>query len=250
MSSPPVSIKGFLDTSFLDWPGRMCSVLFLPGCNFRCPFCHNRDLVLSPHTLPTLETEAVLQRLHSLTDWLDAVCVSGGEPCMQPGLPRLLGSLKELGFAVRLDTNGSFPDVLKALISDGLVDSVAMDVKSILCPLPYSLCTGKTVDLSGVKESISILKSSRIDHVFRMTVLPSLHPEELIMEWASQLSGDGSRLLIQRFRPDVTLDPAFAREPTYPEETFESLVHKVDRITQETDLVPDAPALHPAQPAP
>ncbi len=226
-------IKGLLETSFLDWPGRMCSVLFLPGCNFRCPFCHNKDLVLSPGRIPGLEARAVLERLRALRGWIDAVCVSGGEPCIQPGLPALLRELKDLGLSVRLDTNGSFPEVLGGLVEKGLVDSVAMDVKSILCPLTYSICTGKETDLTEIRESISILKASGIDHLFRMTVLPRLHPPELVLEWAGMLAGDGSRLSIQRFRPRVTLDPSYENEPTYPEEAFEAMAREVKRIMKE-----------------
>ncbi len=226
-----IHIKGFIETSFLDWPGRMCAVLFLPGCNLRCPFCHNKDLVLNPHGLVTWDQDQVFSRLKALHGWIEAVCISGGEPCLDSVvILELAKRLKDMGFSIKLDTNGTFPDVLESLISQGLLDFVAMDVKSILCPVTYSFCAGRILDLSPIKKSISIIKSSGITHQFRMTVLPSLHPPGLIRAWAEELAGAGSILTIQNFRPDVTLDPSFSKEQGYPDQEFENLVAMVSQL--------------------
>ncbi len=231
LSLGSISIKGFIETSFLDWRGRMCFVLFLGGCNFRCPFCHNRDLVLHHMDVPTLEAGQIFSRFRKLRGWQDSVCITGGEPCMQPDLPELLKALKDVGLFIKLDTNGSFPDMLERVISQGLVDAFAMDVKTIPCPLLYSECAGVKVDISRIRQSISIIKTSGLEHLFRMTILPVFHPPELIRMWADHLKGEGSLLAIQNFRPGVTLDPAFSGERAYSEDEFQAMVDSIEQFS-------------------
>ena len=129
-----MEIKGFLETSFVDWADKICSVLFLPYCNFRCPYCHNHELILSPDRFETLDWDVIRGRLQSLAGWLDGVCVTGGEPTLHPDLPNLLTAIKALGLPVKLDTNGTRPQVLRFLVTEGLVDFVAMDIKGPLEP--------------------------------------------------------------------------------------------------------------------
>ncbi|MGC1401997.1 MAG: radical SAM protein, partial [Thermodesulfobacteriota bacterium] len=107
-----MEIKGFIETSFLDWPGKICAVLFLPSCNLRCPFCHNHELVLHPELLSPYPWDHIQKRLLALRSWLDGVCVTGGEPTLHPDLPELLGQIRHLGLLVKLDTNGTRPEVL------------------------------------------------------------------------------------------------------------------------------------------
>ena len=125
-----MEIKGFLETSFIDWPDKICAVLFLPICNFRCPYCHNHGLILRPEEYETLSWPFIRERFQTLRGWLDGVCVSGGEPTLHPDLPDLLAAIKALGFPVKLDTNGTRPKVLHFLVDEKLVDFVAMDVKA------------------------------------------------------------------------------------------------------------------------
>lgn len=132
---PPV-IKGFIETSFLDWRGLISAVLFLPGCNFACPYCHNFTLVSDPDSLMSLPLDSVLDRLRPFVGWIDGVVVSGGEPTLHPGLEELLGLIHQEGFQVKLDTNGYRPEVVKRVVEAGLVDMVAMDVKAPLEPWP------------------------------------------------------------------------------------------------------------------
>ncbi|MBF0526325.1 MAG: anaerobic ribonucleoside-triphosphate reductase activating protein, partial [Deltaproteobacteria bacterium] len=125
-------IKGFIETSFVDWAGKIAAVVFLPGCNFRCPMCHNHELVLHPEAISDYPFEIIADSLNQHQGWIDGVCITGGEPTNHPNLARLLEVFKGLGLPVKLDTNGSRPDVLAHLLAQGQVDYVAMDVKAQL----------------------------------------------------------------------------------------------------------------------
>jgi pyruvate formate lyase activating enzyme len=213
------NIKGFLETSFIDWPGRSCAVIFLGGCNFRCPFCHNHPLVLQPGELLSHELETVLLRLRPLKQWLGGVCVSGGEPTLSPGLPALLARLRAEGFAIKLDTNGSQPEVLATLLDAGLLDMVAMDVKAPLEQELYDRCCGVRVELSRISTSISLIRESGIAHQFRMTVVPELHTAAAVKRWVADLGG-GSALKLQNYKAVSVLAPDQAGSRGYSEEEF------------------------------
>lgn len=202
-----VEIKGFLETSFSDWPGKVCSVLFLPGCNFRCPYCHNHPLVFHPEQYATIRLEDVLSRLRFLRDWIDGVCFTGGEPSLHEDLVFLVREIKRHRFLIKLDTNGSNPQRLKSLIEAGMVDFVSMDVKAPLDPFHYSRSAGLPVRLNPVLESIEILKKGKIDYEFRMTVVPGLHQEEDIRILGDQLRA-GPKFILQNFNPENPLDPS------------------------------------------
>ena len=124
-----MNIQGFQKTTLLDYPGHVAATVFFGGCNFRCPFCHNGDLVLNPGTAPALTSQEILTFLQKRQGILEGVCVTGGEPTLQPGLPGFLREIKNLGLKVKLDTNGYRPEVLEALLEQGLLDYVAMDIK-------------------------------------------------------------------------------------------------------------------------
>lgn len=221
------NIKSFLATSFVDWPGRVCGVFFVAGCNFRCPFCHNHSLVLTPDALATIPFATVLHQLTRYKKWLGGVCISGGEPTLNPALPQALATLKQAGWQIKLDTNGSQPQVLAQLLADGLVDMIAMDVKAPLIQEQYSRCTGVTVDLEQIKKSIELIKESGVEHEFRMTVLPRFHSATDVTDWAATLNGraDGclSHLKLQNFNPRSTLDKTLTTEKPFPADTFARL---------------------------
>lgn len=227
------SIKGFLETSFIDWPGRLCAVIFLGGCNFRCPFCHNHALVLEPDTFDTIGLDQVLQRLEPMRQWLGGVCVSGGEPTLSPALPAMLGAFKNAAFPVKLDTNGTRPQVLEQLLTAGLVDMIAMDVKAPLVQKQYDRCAGTTVDLAAIRRSIELISSSNIEHQFRMTVAPGLHTEEDIAAWSQTLAG--SPLKLQNFNPRSTLNPAFGQQKGFAPDAFAALQHLVAAAPWQSD---------------
>ncbi len=218
------AVKGFLETSFIDWPGKLCAILFLGGCNFRCPFCHNHPLVLTSEGMETIPFEEILRRLAARKKWLQGVCISGGEPTLSPGLPAMIARLKAEGWAIKLDTNGSRPEVLAQLLGDNLLDMVAMDVKTVLEQDKYERCTGCSVDLEAIQQSIDLLAHSAIPHEFRMTIAPRLHTEEDIVAWTRQFDRTRSRLTLQNFNPRTTLDALFEKEQGFVPEIFSSLV--------------------------
>lgn len=227
-------MKGFLETSFVDWPGKLCAILFLGGCNFRCPFCHNHHLVLAPQDLETIPFATVVARLAGRKKWLDGVCVSGGEPTLHPGLPGMLAALKAEGWAIKLDTNGSRPEILAGLLDQGLLDMVAMDVKAPLVQELYDRCAGTGVDLGKIAESMALVQNSGIDHEFRMTIVPSLHGEKDIMAWAARCSSSGlSRLRLQNFRPTTTLERSFEQEKGFGPEIFSRLQAMVEGFSRD-----------------
>lgn len=193
-------IKAFLETSFLDWPSKIAAVLVLPGCNFRCPFCHNFELVSDPDQYESLPFQGIMDRLELFTGWIDGVVVSGGEPTLHPGLAKMLSAIKEAGFLVKLDTNGYRPWVIEELVAAGLVDSVSMDIKAPLDPASYRQATGRLVELDRIHRSIEFLKSSGIDHEFRSTIVPAWHDQAAIKAMAAPLVG-AARWTLQAMDP-------------------------------------------------
>ena len=178
-------ISGLQKMTLLDYPGKVACTLFLQGCNYRCPFCHNSEL-LDHAGEPFMTEEAFLAFLEKRVGLLDGVCVSGGEPTLYPGLEALLRRIKALGFAVKLDTNGSRPDVLKTLVEKGLVDHVAMDVKN--SPRQYGETTGISgVALNRVEESLAFLLTDAVSYELRTTVVEPLHNEASILEMGQWL---------------------------------------------------------------
>jgi pyruvate formate lyase activating enzyme len=170
--------------TLLDYPGRIACTVFLSGCDMRCPFCHNSELV--DGTAPAImEEEELLSFLEKRRGLLDGVAFTGGEPCLQKNLPELMRKIREMGFAIKLDTNGNHPDMLEKMISEGLVDYVAMDIKN--SPEKYAVTCGlETLDLTKIRQSVEILKSGRVDYEFRTTVVAQFHEENdfrLIGQW-------------------------------------------------------------------
>ncbi len=168
-----MDIQGLQKMTLLDYPGRVACTVFLGGCDLRCPFCHNGGLVVGP--MPAeLDSGELLAFLKKRVGLLDGVCVTGGEPLLRPDLPELLAQIKELGFPVKLDTNGSHPQGLRKLVEGGLVDYVAMDVKN--SPERYGETTGiPGLDLAPFRESVSYLLTGAVDYEFRTTVVREFH---------------------------------------------------------------------------
>jgi len=224
-----IEIKGFLETSLLDWPGKLCSVFFLPTCNFRCPYCHNHPLVLHPEQYATVPLEDILARLHSLRNWIDGVCLTGGEPTLHTDLPHLVQEIKRRRFLIKLDTNGSNPRSLEHLVETGEVDFVSMDVKAPLDPFRYSRSTGLPVKLEPILESIEILKRGKVDYEFRMTVVPGLHKVEDIQTLGDQLRV-GPRLILQNFNPENPLDPSLKNIAPYDPKELKKIEREVQAM--------------------
>jgi pyruvate formate lyase activating enzyme len=198
-----VEIKGIEKFASRDFPGHISSTVFLGGCNFRCPYCHNADLVLRPESLPTTLLDTFICYLDMRQGWLEGICVSGGEPLLAAHLEELLLVIKERNLLVKLDTNGSLPGRLAELIRAGLVDRVAMDVKA---PLErYREVTGTDMDPAAVSESLDLVRNSGLECTFRTTVVPGLVGPEDVRSIAQMLRG-ARFYQVQQFLPNNTLD--------------------------------------------
>ena len=196
---------GLRKMTLLDFPGKVGCTVFTCGCNFRCPFCHNASLVRGSEEDMELSAAELFAFLEKRKKLLDGVAVTGGEPLMHPGTPELLKRIREMGYAVKLDTNGSFPERLKEIIDSGCVDYVAMDVKSSLDR--YEVLCGRADMTEKIQKSIALLKEGRVDYEFRTTVVDELHDVEHI-EAAARMIAGAKRYFLQNFtETDDLLSP-------------------------------------------
>lgn len=197
-------VKGFIDLSLVDWDDKVSAVLFLPRCNFRCPFCYNRQLVLEPEKQPTIPFEEIKQYLVRNRSWLDGVVITGGEPTIHSGLPGLCREMRELGFQVKLDTNGTNPEMIREMMIQGLVTFFAVDVKAPLTEENYSMATGVQMAdlLVEVGETIEILLQGSVDYEFRTTLVPSLHSKQAVEQICRRIRGC-RKFVLQNFKGDV-----------------------------------------------
>lgn len=206
-------IGGLERFSLTDFPGTPAAVVFTKGCNFRCPYCHNGLLIpTGPASDDELSTESVLSFLESRRGRLSGVVVSGGEPTIHPDLPGFLASIREMGYAVKLDTNGSRPAMVRRVIAENLVDFIAMDVKAPI--YLYPKLTGAPVDIDAVMESISLIASSSLPHLFRTTVPPGLLTADDVTA-IQALIPEGSPYLTQPCRVENALEPGVCVSGTY-----------------------------------
>lgn len=243
-------INGLNKTTLLDYPGRVAATIFTGGCNFRCPFCHNAGLVLYPYQQEVISEEEILLFLSKRKNILKGLCISGGEPTLQRDLPDFINKVKEMGYLVKLDTNGSNPVLLLNLIKKGLLDYVAMDIKN--CVEKYQLTTGidktfnkeKAFQIDQIKESVQILKTAQIDYEFRTTVVKEFHAREDLLKIADWIKGC-PRYFLQQYEENdniIAVDEAFqtedAEEQTgsaacfhgYEKEFLESVVRDIQMI--------------------
>lgn len=190
-----MKIAGLMKLTLLDFPGRVACTVFLAGCNYKCPFCHNGSLVRGGDT--EISKAEFLSFLKKREGILDGVCITGGEPLMNPDAWELAREIKELGFLVKLDTNGSYPERLEEILGAGVVDYVAMDIKN--SPEGYEKACGVKVDVEKVKKSVELLKSSGVEHEFRTTAVKGIHTADGIAECAKWL-GEGEKYFIQSYK--------------------------------------------------
>jgi len=190
-------ICGLQKLALVDYPGKLAATVFTGGCNLRCPFCHNARLVTRLEESETLEASDLLDFLRSRRGLLDGVVISGGEPLLQNGVDSLAAQIKELGFAVKLDTNGCYPDQLRNLLDHGLVDYVAMDIKNCLPKYPMTVGI-RDFDTTPVQESVELLRAGRVDYEFRTTVVREFHTAADIGAIGAWLEGS-PRYFLQSF---------------------------------------------------
>lgn len=215
-------IYGLQKLSLVDYPGKTAAVLFTGGCNFRCPFCHNFGLVQDPGE--PLDDGEVFGYLKKRTGLLDAVVITGGEPLIHPDIADLIEKVRALGYPVKLDTNGTFPARLAELLTRGLVDYVAMDIKN--SREKYYLTAGCDVDLDSVNKSIMLLKSGTTDFEFRTTVVSQLHEEEDFVNIGEWIKG-GEKYYLQRFKDSENVPYGNLTAPSDSEmERFLSVIQR------------------------
>jgi len=227
-----MQLRGFLETSFLDWDGKVSSVVFVPNCNFACPFCSNWLLVHEPDSLPEVKLETIEHFLSLRKDFIDGVVVTGGEPTIHPDLPSLIKRFKALGMLVKLDTNGTNPNQLTTLLANHLVDYIAMDIKAPLNE-KYSLAAGAKVDLSKIKESIRLIMNSGIDYEFRTTVTPNILGKPEIEEIAKTIA-DAKKYALQQFVPNHSMVKEMRALDPHPAETLREMAESAKRYVANT----------------
>jgi pyruvate formate lyase activating enzyme len=222
-----MKIGGFQKVSLIDYPGRISAVVFTQGCNFRCPFCHNPELVDPERFMDLIPEKEILSFLEKRKGRLDAVVITGGEPTMQPELIPFILHLKAMGYLIKLDTNGTHPDLLAEMLDKKLLDYVAMDIKA---PLErYGAVTKTNTDRDRIRRSISLIMGSGTDYEFRTTaVKPLLAPEDL--EEIGRLIPGAKRFVLQKFVPTKTLDRDFLGKPSYSDGELKLIVDKLAAI--------------------
>lgn len=230
-----MTIKAFIETSLLDWDGRIVMVLFFGRCDFGCPFCQNWELVRESDERPGISWETVVERLVSRREWIDGVVMSGGEPLADyPSLVSVCEKVEKLGFPIKLDTNGSQPDRLRAIVSTGLIEYVAMDVKA---PLDhrYRIAAGRDVDLGRIKESIVFLKDGALAYEFRTTLVPTIVGLDAIEPMARSIHG--ARLYaLQQFAPRRACAPEYQALTPYTKEEAMALADLARPFVREVRL--------------
>lgn len=223
-----MKFSGLQKISLLDYPTKVASVLFTPSCNLRCGFCHNWRIAVDPKP-PFLQEATALKLLEGRKKYVDAVVITGGEPCIHKELPRFLAKLKERGFSVKLDTNGFFPEVLEECL--GSVDYVAMDVKTSL--EKYSRLGSE--DTSGLMRTVEILKTGKVPYEFRTTVVPDLVTSEDIACIGKLVKG-AENVALQQFVPENTLDKTFQALRPYAPEIIEDFAKTMKTYAKHVQL--------------
>lgn len=199
-------IGGFSKLTTVDYPGELACGIFLVGCNFKCGYCHNPSLINGKDMDSFIPKEEVMEYLVERKDMLDGVCISGGEPTCNPELKDFIKEIKALGYKVKLDTNGTHPEIIEELLKENLLDYIAMDLKA--SPKKYEEVVGCKVNMDKIYKTIDIIKASGVKHEFRTTYLPMLDTSD-IKEIATTMVKKNSKYFLQQFRNQVTNDIAY-----------------------------------------
>ncbi len=240
-------IGGLQKTTLIDFPGKLACTVFLAGCNFRCPWCYSRELVLPLEIArqPRISEKEFFDFLRERQGLLEGVVICGGEPTINKDLPQFLQKIKNLGFVVKLDTNGSNPEMLKDLIDEKLIDYVAMDIKAspeanfqeygffTRVKKPYqskniykSILT-ENATLEDIKKSVEILKKGLVNFEFRSTVVPGVHRKQDFVEIAKWIGGKNVKYYLQNFRPEKTIAPEFEKIKPYPDKFLREIASEI-----------------------
>ncbi|MBL7159247.1 anaerobic ribonucleoside-triphosphate reductase activating protein [Candidatus Microgenomates bacterium] len=234
------SIRGLQKTTLIDYPGKIACVIFFSNCNFRCPFCHNKDLVLESNDLPRFSEQEIFAFLKSRQKILEGVVLTGGEPTLYPNLKKFVEKITKLGFLVKLDTNGLNSKGLKQLVNQRLLDYVAMDFKGPINK--YSKIVNAKVNTKAIKESMRFLVSSSLPYEFRTTVVPGIHKEADILKMAEELKNVTRYKLhvirinwfLQQFRPGSCLNEEFNKIKPYAKSFYDKILPRLNKIIPNT----------------
>ena len=229
-------IGGFQKFTLLDYPGKIAAVVFTMGCNFRCPYCHNPEIV-NPKKINygnKIKTEEILEFLSHRKNDLDGVCITGGEPTLQPGLVKFIQEIKNLGFLVKIDTNASHPRIVEDLSEKKLVDYWAVDIKT--APEKYKILTRKDNIVENISASVDLITRSDAEIELRTTVAPGVvgvDDFEEMIKWINKINPKTfsklSRYSIQDFKPEITLDEEFKKVKPYSEKDLSDIVEKIKK---------------------
>lgn len=221
-----MKIGGLQRVSLIDYPGLISAVVFLQGCNFKCSYCHNPELVDPRQFRSCIRENDVLEFLDTRRGKLDAVSITGGEPALQDKLPAFIKQIKKMGFAVKMDTNGSQPKVIKNLFAEKLLDFIAMDIKA---PLEkYKEIVKAPVKIDSIKESINLILKAKIPHEFRTTVVESQLGENDILQIGELIAG-ADHYVLQNFVPTKTLDKKFLKEKSFSDEKLQQIKNQLEQ---------------------
>lgn len=214
-----MKISGFIKTSLLDYEGKIVSVIFTQGCNFKCPYCHNPQLIpLSNEETGLFSVKKIINFLQQRKGLIDGISITGGEPTLQQDLVSFIERVKSLGLLVKLDTNGSRPEILEKLLPSALLDYVALDIK--MSPDKYHLLSGTKKSVMKIQKSLQLIKKSKVDYELRTTVVPGLHSKDDIKSIGNFIN-KSSILYLQNFRPLVTYDTNLSTINSFPPSKLE-----------------------------
>jgi pyruvate formate lyase activating enzyme len=222
-------IAGLQKTTLIDYPGKIACIVFLAGCNFRCPWCYSSELVLPLKIVkqPRIAEKEFFDFLRERQGLLEGVVICGGEPTINKELPQFIEKIKKLGYAVKLDTNGSNPRMLKDLVGVNLVDYVAMDIKTGLSNPAYRNLMTEGVTIDSIKESVDFLKKGSVDWEFRTTVVNTIHQKEEFIEIAKWIGGPNVKYYLQNFRAEKTIDPEFEKVEPFKKDFLDAIVKEI-----------------------
>ncbi len=223
-------ISGIEKFSLIDFPDILSCIVFTPGCNFRCGFCHNAEFVL-PECINKLKQSFIPEQvffnfLEKRRNKLEGVVICGGEPTLMPDLPVFIEKIKKMGFLVKLDTNGHRPEILENLIDNQLLDYIAMDIKTSMDN--YSKLTGVDISTENIKKSIEIIKNSGIEYEFRTTLIKEIHTNERLAKMLELIKGS-KRMYFQKFLPKKTLNKRFSHYHSFNEEELKTIKNQFEK---------------------
>lgn len=229
-----LNIKGFIPTSLVDWDGKVSAVIFLSGCNFKCHFCSNKELVLNPEKINSISFDEIKNSLEKNKDFIDGIVITGGEPTIHDNLVDLCKELRKLNFKIKIDTNGSKPEIIKELLDKKLIDYVAMDIKAPFDK--YNEITDSEIDLKKIKESINIISKSS-DYEFRITLFPKILEKDLveIAKYLKEMKANKS-FFIQQFKPEDCINKDFEKIKPYTKEEMERFYNLIKKYFDKCGL--------------